>query len=171
MSGRVIIGQNPANDYRTSTQGPAYALGTIGTVINLGSATTAASTKTYKYLQYKQGAAAVDGVAGEVAAYYTLDGYKLNQATSDYSDTQNLAAGVLQTDMEADSYGWFQIKGAVTLSINPTAGSDGSFMTTVGAGDGTLDVVDTTSAATAMVNVCAQAGDISDNEYVLFCVE
>jgi hypothetical protein len=130
---------------------PQFKLGTIGWH----------QGKCYKYLQYKEGAAAVDGVAGEVAYYYTLDGYKLNQATSDLSDSIELGAGVLQAAMSEAEYGWFQIKGAATLTIALTAGADGDPLTPTGAADGTLDV---TAAVTD--HVCAYAGDISDMEII-----
>jgi hypothetical protein len=118
--------------------------------------------KVYKYLQYKEGAAAVDGVAGEVAYYYTLDGYKLFQATSDLSDSLEIGAGVLGANMSDGEYGWFQIKGPATLSIALTAGADGDMLTPTGAGDGTLDV----SATALSDHICAIAGDISDNEII-----
>lgn len=117
--------------------------------------------KIYKYLEYKEGTAAVDGVAGEVAYYYTLDGYKLGQVTSDLSDSVEIGAGVLQATMSDGEFGWLQIKGAATLSIALTAGADGDPLTPTGAGDGTLDV---TTAVTD--NICAIAGDISDKEII-----
>ena len=89
--------------------------------------------KVYKFVQYKEGAAATDGVAGEVAYYYTLDGYKLNQVTSDLSDSVEIGAGVLQANMSDNEYGWVQIKGAATLTIALTAGADGDPLTPTGA--------------------------------------
>lgn len=117
--------------------------------------------KIYKYLEYKEGTAAVDGVAGEVAYYYTLDGYKLFQVTSDLSDSIEIGAGVLQNTMSDGEFGWLQIKGAATLSIALTAGADGDPLTPTGAGDGTLDL---TTAVTD--HLCAYAGDISDKEII-----
>ena len=117
--------------------------------------------KVYKFLQYKEGTAATDGVAGEVAYYYTLDGYKLNQATSDLSDSVEIGAGVLQAALSVDEYGWFQIRGAATLTIALTAGADGDPLTPTGAADGTLDV-----SGAVTDNVCAIAGDISDKEII-----
>lgn len=117
--------------------------------------------KVYKFVQYKEGTAATDGVAGEVAYYYTLDGYKLGQVTSDLSDSVEIGAGVLQATMSNDEYGWIQIKGAATLTIALTAGADGDPLTPTGSADGTLDV-----SAAVTDNVCAIAGDISDNEII-----
>jgi hypothetical protein len=117
--------------------------------------------KVYKYLEYKEGTAAVDGVADEVAYYYTLDGYKNGQVTSDLSDSVEVGAGVIPATISDGEFGWFQVKGAATLSIALTAGTDGDPLTPTGATDGTLDV-----AAAVTDNVCAIAGDISDNEII-----
>lgn len=119
------------------------------------------SGKVYKYVQYKEGTAAVDGVASEVAYYYTLDGYKLNQVSSDLSDSVEIGAGVLQAAMSDDEYGWIQIKGPATLALALTAGADGDPLTPTGSADGTLDV---TTAVTD--HICAYAGDISDKEII-----
>lgn len=118
-------------------------------------------SKIYKFVQYKEGTAATDGVAGEVAYYYTLDGYKLGQVTSDLSDSVEVGAGVLQAAVSDDEYCWVQIKGAATLSIALTAGADGDPLTPTGSADGTLDV-----SAAVTDNVCAIAGDISDKEII-----
>ena len=117
----------------------------------------------WKYVQYKEGTAAVDGVAGEVTYYYTLDGYKNNQVTSDLSDSVEIGAGVIPSGVNPseDEYLWIQIKGPATLSIALTAGVDGDVLTPTGAADGTLDV---TAAATS--HACAIAGDISDQEII-----
>jgi len=112
--------------------------------------------KTYKYVQYEAGTAAVAGVAGEVAYYYTAGGTATNIVTSDLSDSVKLGAGVLQAVMADGTYGWVQITGPATLSIALTAGADGNALTPVGAGDGTLDV-----SALVTDAVCAYADDIS----------
>lgn len=117
--------------------------------------------KIYKFVQYKEGSAATDGVEGEVAYYYTLDGYKNFQVTSDLSDSVEIGAGVLQADVSEDEYCWIQIKGPATLSIALTAGGDGDPLTPTGAADGTLDV-----SAAVTDNVCAIAGDASDDEII-----
>jgi len=127
----------------------------------LGAVTDSTGTKLYKYLKYDDGTAAVDGVAGEVAYYYTLDGYKNHVCSSDLSDSVEIGAGVIQANIATETYGWFQIKGAATLTIALTAGADGDPLTPTGSADGTLDV---SSAATD--NVCAIAGDISDKEII-----
>lgn len=132
---------------------PLFDLGQIGMT---------SDGKIWKYVQYKEGTAAVDGVALEVAYYYTLDGYKLNQVTSDLSDSIEIGAGVLPVDVSDNEYLWIQIKGPATLSIALSGGGDGDLLTPTGAGDGTLDV----SATALSDHICAIAGDHSDNEII-----
>ena len=131
-----------------------FLLGQHGAVVG-------SPTKLYKYVQYDTGSAGAAAVAGEVAYYYTLDGYKNNQVTSDLSDSVEIGAGVLQAVMTDGQFGWIQIRGAATLTIALTAGSDGDPLTPTGSADGTLDV-----SADVTDNVCAIAGDISDKEIV-----
>lgn len=114
--------------------------------------------KIYKYMQYVEGTAAVDGVAGEVAYYFEDSGPIDNKVTSDLSDaTGEVGAGVLQANMSDLEYGWFQIKGPATLTLALTAGADGDSLTPTGAGDGTLDL----SVAAETDHICAQAIDAS----------
>lgn len=117
--------------------------------------------KVYKFVQYDAGTGSVAAVAGNVAYYYTLDGYKNNQVTSDLSDSVEIGAGVLQSAPADGEYCWIQIKGAATLTTALTDGADGDPLTPTGATDGTLDV---SNAVTD--NVCAIAGDISDKEII-----
>ena len=135
---------------------PEFQLGQLGAIID-----DTNGTRMYKYLQYDTGAAGADAVAGEVAYYYTLDGYKNFKVTSDLSDSVEIGAGVIQAVMTDGQYGWFQVSGAATLTIALTAGADGDPLTPTGAADGTLDV-----SAAATDNICAIAGDISDKEII-----
>ena len=115
--------------------------------------------KIYKYVQYDTGSGSVAAVSGNVAYYYTLDGYKNNSVTSDLSDSIELGAGVLQSAPTDEQYCWIQVRGAATLTPALTAGTDGDPLTPTGSSDGTLDL------ATAITdNICAFAGDISDKE-------
>jgi|TARA_R100000458_G_scaffold56536_1_gene61571 hypothetical protein len=115
--------------------------------------------KIYKYVQYDTGSGSVAAVSGNVAYYYTLDGYKNNSVTSDLSDSIELGAGVLQSAPTDGQYCWIQVRGAATLTTALTAGTDGDPLTPTGSSDGTLDL------ATAITdNICAFAGDISDKE-------
>jgi len=151
MTIAAILGIDPTAQSTT----PEFVPGSLGAV------TDSNGTKIYKYLKYDDGTAAVDGVAGEVAYYHTLDGYKNHVCSSDLSDSIEIGAGVIQANIATETYGWFQIKGAATLTIGLTAGADGDPLTPTGSADGTLDV---SSAATD--NVCAIAGDISDKEII-----
>jgi hypothetical protein len=128
---------------------------------SLGAVTDSDGTKLYKYLKYDDASAGVSGVLGEVAYYHTLDGYKLHTCTSDLSDSIEIGAGVIQATIATETYGWFQIKGAATLTIALTAGADGDPLTPSGSADGTLDV-----SGAVTDNVCAIAGDISDKEII-----
>jgi hypothetical protein len=118
--------------------------------------------KVYKYVQYYEAVAAVDGVAGEVCYYYTLDGYKNHYVTSDLDQSLEVGAGVLQAIMSDEEYGWIQIKGDATLSIGlHTDAVDGGNLTPTGAADGSLDI------PTAVTDhICAIVGDESDKEIV-----
>ena len=131
-----------------------FRLGQHGAVIG-------SPTKLYKYVQYDTGSVGTAAVAGEACYYYTLDGYKLNQVSSDLSDSVEIGAGILQAVMTDGQFGWIQIKGPATMTIALTAGADGDPLTPTGSADGTLDV-----SADVTDNVCAIAGDISDKEII-----
>lgn len=134
---------------------PLFALGTV---------IRTDDGKAYKYVQYSEEAAAVDGVAGEVCYYVADNGIMASDVTSDLSASDEIGAGVLQAIMSDNEYGWVQVRGPATLTIALTAGSDGDPLTPTGAADGTLDV-----SAAVTDNVCAVAGDISAKEiYCLF---
>ena len=152
MSTIPVIGIDPAAVSSTAE----YGVGQLGSVIDSGSV-----TKIYKYVQYDTGSGSVAAVSGQVAYYYTLDGYKNNQVTSDLSDSVEIGAGVLNSAPTDGQYCWIQIAGPATLSIALTAGADGDPLTPTGSSDGTLDV-----SAAATDNVCAIAGDISDKEII-----
>jgi hypothetical protein len=153
MSMPLVLGIDPTD----VSDSQAHKLG------SLGSNVTDDGIKTYKYVQYKTGAGSVAAVSGQVAYYYTLDGYKNHQVTSDLSDSVEIGAGVLGSAPTDGQYCWIQIEGPATLSIALTAGADGDPLTPTGATDGTLDV-----SAAVTDNVCAIAGDASDKEIVCF---
>ena len=131
-----------------------FRLGQHGAVIG-------SPTKLYKYVQYDTGSVGTAAVAGEACYYYTLDGYKNNQVTSDLSDSVEIGAGILQAIMTDGQFGWVQIKGPATMTIALSAGADGDPLTATGAADGTLDV-----SADVTDIVVAIAGDASDKEII-----
>ena len=73
----AFLGADINQTFTSLDEGKTPALGNVVWLEN----------KAYKFVQYKEATAATDGVAGEVAFYYTLDGYKNNQVTSDLSDS------------------------------------------------------------------------------------
>lgn len=120
--------------------------------------------KQYKWVQYDTGAGPVAAVAGNVAYYYAPGGVSAGATTvvtSDLSDSAEVGAGVLQSAPTDGQYCWIQTRGPATLTPALTAGADGDPLTPTGAGDGTLDAVDTTSAATSNVHKPAVAIDAS----------
>lgn len=129
----------------------------------LGQVVTTADGKTFKYITYSEEAAAVDGVAGEVAYFVADNGIMASDVTSDLSASDEIGAGVLQAALSDNEFGWIQVGGPATLTLALTAVADGDPLTPTGSADGTLDVV---SGVTD--NVCAIAGDISAKE-VLCC--
>ena len=152
MTLAAVMGITPTEVHDT----PEFQLGQLGAIID-----DTNGTRIYKYLQYDTGSVGTAAVAGEVAYYYTLDGYRTFKVTSDLSDSVEVGAGVIQAVMTDGQYGWFQVSGAATLTIALTAGTDGDPLTPTGAADGTLDV-----SADVTDNVCAIAGDISDKEII-----
>lgn len=146
----IVLGANLTAVYTDLTEGNTPALGDV----YIGPA-----GKVYKFVQYVEGTAATDGVAGEVCYYYLAGGTQDNKVTSDLSDSVNVGAGVLQSSPSDLEYCWIQTKGPATLSIALTAGADGNALTPVGAGDGTLDV-----SALVTDHICAIADDISAKE-------
>ena len=158
MSNIQVIGINPTEVVTAADVALGKSPHRLGTI---ASNVDSDGYKVYKWVKYDTGAAGTAAVAGEVTGYYTLDGYKNHTVTSDYSDTLDIGAGVLQAVMSDGDEGWIQIKGPATLTIAFTAGADGDPLTILGAGDGTLDL----SALHTDVKV-AHAGDASDNEII-----
>ena len=118
---------------------------------------TSAGTKKYKYVQYDAASAATAGVAGE-AVYYVKPATSVTGTivTSDISDSDSVGAGILQSSLTDNAYGWIQVQGIATMSIALTSGADGNILTAVGAGDGTLAI-----GAAATNSFCATAIDAS----------
>ena len=131
-----------------------FGVGMIGT--GAGSA-----FKLYKWVQYDTGAGGVAAAANNACYYYTVDGYKNSQVTSDVTDSSGVGAGVLQSAPTDGQYCWIQIKGPATLATSLSGGGDGDALTAVGASDGTLDV-----SALVTDAIVAYAGDHSDDEII-----
>ena len=150
MSHIPVLGIDPTAVSDTAE----FLLGQHGAVVG-------SPSKVYKYVQYDTGSGSVAAASGNAAYYYTLDGYKNNQVTSDLSDSVDVGAGILQSAPSDGQFCWIQIRGAATMAAALTAGADGDPLTPTGSADGKLDVTaDVTSV------VCAIAGDISDKEII-----
>ena len=150
----------------------SYIMGILLTNIDttaqftLGEIGQTSDGKVFKYIKYEQGAAAVAGVADEVAYYakVAVGDATGTIVTSDLTDSDSVGAGVLQASLTDGDFGWVQVSGLATLSIALTAGVDGDAATPTGAGDGTLDVNIVTAANT---DICARAMDAS--EKIIMC--
>lgn len=122
--------------------------------------------KWYKYVKYLGGAGPVSGIAGRVAGYRLLDGYKLNEVTLNTSDhIQGLAAGVLQAALLDTNFGWVQVRGFAVMTVAFAGGVDGDAMTLIGA---TADIgdLDVNIATAANTHICAHAGEAATFEIV-----
>lgn len=135
----------------------------LGTII--GDIGTEGPQKCYKYVMYEAATAAVAGVAGEAAYYATVavGDATATIVTSDVSDSDDIGAGILQSALTDQAYGWVQVAGIATMSIALDAGVDGSSLTATGATDGSLDL---TTLVTD--NICAVAVDATAS-IVLCC--
>jgi len=125
----------------------------------LGQIGQAVDGKLYKYVQYDTGAGNVVAVSGNVVGYLAPSGASAGattKVTADASDTARVGAGVLNSAPADGEYCWIQVTGARQLTTALTAGADGNALTTVGAGDSTLDV-----SAAVTDAVCATAIDAS----------
>ena len=80
--------------------------------------------KWYKWVKYDDGTDNLDIVAGDFLGYLAATGYGLSTVVSDISDgdaTTPFGAGVaVATVTVTATFMWIQIKGSVTLSIDPT---------------------------------------------------
>lgn len=148
----ICLGADLDQTYTTLDEGKTPAVGDI--YFGVGG-------KVYKFVQYIEGTAAVDGVTGEVAYYSAAGAGQDFTVTSDLSDSVEIGAGVLQSSPSDQEYCWIQVKGPATLTIALTAGADGDPLTPTGAADGTLDV-----SAAVTDHVCAYADDISAQEII-----
>lgn len=143
---------------RTSTEGPEFAVGTVGRTKD---------GKQYKYVEFNNGVGDVASVAGNFAYYYAVSGASAGQTTivtMDVTDSGGVGAGVFQAVIADGGYGWIQTRGTATLTTALTAGADGNALTAIGTTDGTLDV-----SALVTDFICAVAIDASAKIVMLTC--
>lgn len=134
-----------------------------------GTVYRASNGKKYKYVQHDNGVGNVAAVAGNFAYYYAPSGASAGATTvvtSDLSDSAGVGAGVWQTAVTDQYYGWVQISGSATLTPALTAGADGNALTPVGSTDGALDV-----SALVTDHIAAIAVDASAKIVLLTCPE
>ncbi len=124
--------------------------------------------RVYKYVSYNTGTGPVTAVADEVVVYHGDNAVVIDSAADVTMDVTDglITAGVLQAIIANGEFGWIQIKGVAILNSALTAGVDGDQLTSVGAGDGTLDVV-VTGAING--NIAAYALDASAKIVLLDC--
>ncbi len=126
--------------------------------------------KVFKYVQYVDGTANLDLVAGDVVHYVDDTGYGANKVSADVSDAtgQEIGAGVVQATVTDDlAYMWIQIKGPATVSetIGGSAG-DGDPLTCVGASDKALTKAAEADSTGVYKPVVAIAVDASAKEII-----
>lgn len=126
--------------------------------------------KVYKYVQYSDGTANLDLVAGDVVYYVDDTGYSANVVTADVSDATGaeIGAGVAQATVTDDlSYIWVQIKGPATTAVAlGGSAADGDPLTCVGAADKALTRAVESDTAAVYKAVCAFAQDASAQEII-----
>lgn len=124
-------------------------------------------SRVFKYVSYNKGTSSVAAVADEVVVYHGDNSIVLDSAadvTMDISDGL-ITAGVLQAVIADGEFGWIQTRGVAILNSSLTGGVDGDQLTSVGASDGTLDVVVTG----AIAHIAGYALDASAKIVLLEC--
>lgn len=124
--------------------------------------------RVYKWVSYNSGGDAVAAVAGNAVYYHGDNAAVIDSAadvTMDLTDSNGIAAGILQAVIANGSFGWIQIKGVAVMAIAFKAGADGNAMTAVGgATDGELDV-----SALVTDAIAGYAIDVSAKIILLDC--
>jgi hypothetical protein len=175
-----------SQDFDVAQTYKANELGTVAKFRDVGD--TDYGSAYFKYVQYEQGAGSIDGIAGQVAYYYKVDGFKTHQVSMDASDsiigaaTIMMGAGVMHSAPTDGQYIWIQVTGLATLTLaavpvsaggSSVAPADGAALTPVAVTtallDGKLATVDIVSIALATIAsnaVCAYIDDFSERTIV-----
>ena len=122
--------------------------------------------RVFKWVKYNSGTGPVAAVAGNTVVYHGDDAVVLDVAcevTMDYTDGDDLVAGVLMAIIANGEFGWIQIKGIAVLTTALDSGADGDPLI-VGTTDGTLAVIAADTDAP-----CALAIDVTAKEVLLDC--
>lgn len=125
--------------------------------------------KWYKWVQYNDGAANLDVVAGDFVNYLAATGHKNAVVTPDTASadsTTPMGAGVILAPVTADlDFCWIQIKGQATLSIDPTGSAGDSNALVPSATDKAMAI----ATASDVEHICGHATDDSAKEVYLDC--
>lgn len=126
--------------------------------------------KIYKWVKYDEGTATLDVVAGDFVNYVAATGYEANTVVADTADadsTTPFGAGVIVADAitATDTYCWIQIKGSVTLSLDPTGTPSDSNALVPSATDKAMAV----ATSSDVEHVCGHTIDDSEKLVYLDC--
>ena len=125
--------------------------------------------KWYKWVKYNDGTANLDVVAGDFLNYLAATGYKNSEVVPDTADadaTTPFGAGVAVAAVTVTAtFMWIQIKGFVTLSIDPTGTPGDSNALVPSATDKAMAI----ATASDVEHICGHTADDSAKEVVLMC--
>lgn len=110
--------------------------------------------KRYRFVRYRAGAGVIAAVAGNAVGFYAPGGASTgvtNEVTSDVSDTNGAAAGVLVSAPNADEYCWIQTGGVAISATALVSGADGNAMTLSSTTDGAWKVMSAVTQAVGAV--------------------
>lgn len=125
--------------------------------------------KWYKWVKYNDGAANLDVVAGDFLNYMAASGHKNKEVVPDTADadsTTPFGAGVAVAAVTTTGdFMWIQIKGFVTLSIDPTGTPGDSNALTPSATDKAMAI----ATSSDVEHICGHTLDDSAKEVYLDC--
>ncbi len=123
----------------------------------------------YKWVKYNDGTANLDVVAGDFVNYLAATGHKNSEVVPDTANadaTTPFGAGVMVAAVTVDAdFCWIQIKGQVTLSIDPTGTPGDSNALVPSATDKAMAV----ATASDVEHICGHTTDDSAKEVYLDC--
>lgn len=125
--------------------------------------------KVYKWVKYDDGTGNLDIVAGDFLNYKAADGYENNVVVADTTDadsTTPFGAGVAVAAVTVtDTYMWIQVKGLVTLSLDPTGSAADSNALVPSATDKAMAI----ATSSDVEHICGHTMDDSAKKVVLDC--
>lgn len=125
--------------------------------------------KCYKYVLYDDGTANLDIAAGDFLNYLAATGYGLSTVVADTADadaTTPFGAGVAVAAVTVTAtYMWIQVKGSVTLTLDPTGTPADSNALVPSATDKAMAI----ATASDVEHVCGHTIDDSEKLVYLDC--